>query len=171
MYPLGVFTLASNQASIEFTNIPQTYTHLQIRGIQRGATSGTGADSSLLTFNSDTANNYSAHRLQGDGASASSDAFTTRGDVIISSLPRSGNTASSFNALIIDILDYKNTNKAKTVRVLSGADLNGSGTMWLLSGRWGKTPLEAISSIKISASGTTAEFVANSSFALYGIQA
>ena len=157
--------------NVEFTSIPSTYTHLQVRGIQRGATSGTGADSSLLTFNSDTENNYSAHRLQGDGASTpTSDAFTTRGDVIISSLPRAGVTASTFNGFIIDILDYASTNKAKTVRILSGYDANGSGSMWLLSGRWGKTPLEAISSLKITAGGSTPTFVQHSHFALYGIR-
>ena len=35
MFPIGEFTLASAQANVEFTNIPQTYTHLQIRAISK----------------------------------------------------------------------------------------------------------------------------------------
>jgi len=51
MYPLGVFTLASAQATIEFTNIPQTYTHLEIRGLSKN-TAGSGYI--LVEYNGDT---------------------------------------------------------------------------------------------------------------------
>jgi hypothetical protein len=153
MFPLGEFTLAAAQANVEFTNIPSTYTHLQIRGIIRGTNGSTGADSALITFNSDTASNYAIHRLQGNGASVTADAFTGIADVSVASLPRSGNTSNSFGAFVIDILDYKNTNKFKT--------------MWFQSGLWRST--SAITTVRMAAGGSGNTFAANSQFALYGV--
>jgi hypothetical protein len=167
MFPLGEFTLAAAQANVEFTNIPSTYTHLQIRGIIRGTNGSTGADSALITFNSDTASNYAIHRLQGNGASVTADAFTGIADVSVASLPRSGNTSNSFGAFVIDILDYKNTNKFKTMRALNGWDANGSGSVWFQSGLWRST--SAITTVRMAAGGSGNTFAANSQFALYGV--
>ena len=169
MFPLGVFTLSSAQANVEFTNIPQTYTHLQIRGIARGTNGSTGADSGLITFNSDTASNYSSHRLYGNGSSAAADGFANTADVSFASLLRSGNTANCYGSFVIDILDYRNTNKFKTMRALNGWDANGSGEVWFQSGLWRNT--NAISTLRIAAGGSGNTFAANSSFALYGVQA
>jgi hypothetical protein len=70
---------------------------------------------------------------------------------------------------VLDILDYASTNKAKTTRHLLGYDNNGSGAIYLSSGRWGKTPLEAISTITLT-SGSGSTIQQYSSFALYGIK-
>jgi hypothetical protein len=68
--------------------------------------------------------------------------------------------------MVIDILDYANVNKYTTIRVLGGADLNGSGAINLVSGLWMNTA--AVTSFLISAdSGNLAQY---SSFALYGIK-
>jgi len=78
-----------------------------------------------------------------------------------------GNTAGAniFGAFVADILDYKNTNKYKTIRALSGNDQNGGGLIGFHSGLWQNT--NAITSITIT------EFNGNnwmqySHFALYG---
>jgi hypothetical protein len=42
-----------------------------------------------------------------------------------------GITASVYSAGVIDILDYANTNKYKTMRILDGTDANGSGEAFL----------------------------------------
>jgi hypothetical protein len=149
---------SGGSSSIDFTSIPSTYTHLQIRAIGIG----TGFAYSYLGFNSDTATNYSYHQLSGDGATASSagGASTT----LIYALQ--GASSATFPASgVIDILDYTDTNKYKTVRVLAGYDKNGTGEMYFRSGNWRST--SAITSIKLSPNTSFAQY---SSFALYGIK-
>ena len=75
-------------------------------------------------------------------------------------------TSGVFAAAVIDILDYANTNKNKTIRALDGLDNNGSGTVAFSSSLWSST--SAINSIEISGLGGTIQQY--SSFALYGIK-
>ena len=67
----------------------------------------------------------------------------------------------------MDILDYTNTNKNKTVRVLQGFDENGSGVVAFNSFLY-STNTNAITSLTLTSSGTS--FAQYSSFALYGIK-
>ena len=67
---------------------------------------------------------------------------------------------------IIDILDYKNTNKYTTSRFLSGYDANGSGYVFSGSLLWMNTA--AINQIVIGRN--TSGFFEHSQFALYGIK-
>ena len=154
-------------ASIDFTSIPSTYTHLQIRGIARDARAN-AQDSMNVKYNNDSGNNYMQyHELYGDGTTLGSYAGSTSGAYI--SLDRiAGNTAgaSMFGAVIIDILDYANTNKYKTQRSLGGTDQNGSGALAFGSGLWMST--SAIN--RITLTGASANFSQYSSFALYGIK-
>jgi hypothetical protein len=50
MFPLGEFTLAEIGRAVEFTNIPQTYTHLQIRFTARTVSANTENGSLLCYF-------------------------------------------------------------------------------------------------------------------------
>jgi hypothetical protein len=81
-------------------------------------------------------------------------------------MPTNSAAANVFGAGIIDILDYADTNKYKTVRALSGTDNNGSGDIILGSGLYQQTT--AITSITLEANGVN--WLTNSSFALYGIR-
>jgi hypothetical protein len=117
-------------SSITFSSIPSTYTHLQVRCVTRS--SGAAANS-VLTFNGDTGNNYASHWLTGNGSAASSGSSTSRASMYIDILGANASGAM-WSADVVDILDYTNTNKNKTIRVLAGQDFNGSGTIWLASG-------------------------------------
>jgi hypothetical protein len=168
--PLGEFTLAATTAFIEFTNIPQTYTHLQIRGIARGTRTGRNVDNMNLRFNSDTTTSYSRHALIGDGSTVvSSGAIDQTFAPSPETMSVAGAGTNTFGAFVIDILDYKNTNKFKTIRVLSGIDNNGDGKVALSSGVWRKNPIEAISTIRLYPDVN--DFAANTNFALYGVLA
>jgi hypothetical protein len=153
-------------ANVEFTSIPATYTHLQVRGISRatGTPSATSFNLLYVELNSDTGSNYSEHRLEGNGStvSASGSANTTKMNASIES--GSNQTASVFGVAIIDILDYANTNKYKTIRGLGGADSNGSGALGLQSGSWRST--NAITSVKLTPQANN--FDQYTTFALYG---
>ena len=153
-------------ANVEFTSIPATYTHLQVRAIGRTTRAETN-DALNMQFNADTGSNYSWHRLDGDGASASASAATSQTTIIVDRFSAATATASMFGVFILDILDYANTNKYKTTRNLGGYDLNGSGLITFASGLWRST--SAITSIKLVSrnAGNLSQY---SSFALYGIK-
>ena len=121
----------------------------------------------IVRLNSDTGNNYAYHYIQGDGASATAGADSSVSSMII---PRSGSasqTAGIFGVTVLDILDYKNTNKYKTIRTLGGNDANGSGIVAFFSGLWQNT--NAVTSITIDQQNGP-NFVQYTQFALYGIK-
>jgi hypothetical protein len=160
-FPIATTTLASATASMTFSSIPATYTHLQVR-----ASIATSAGAYIgLTFNGITTA-YDAHFLQGDGASATAGAYINRGDIVLQN-SNSSSTESIFGGFVIDILDYTNTNKNKTVRTLSGYDVNGAGKIYFESGLWRNT--SAITSISLTP-GSSHTMTAKSVFTLYGIK-
>lgn len=154
-------------ASITFSSIPATYTHLQIRAFARTNRSAV-ADYALVRFNSDTTSaNYRSHYLDGDGTTAASYDFGNASGVLFQRFGAANASASIFGAGILDLLDYQNANKYKTIRNLGGTDTNGGGTIDLGSGVWLST--SAVTSITIAPGGGTL-FNEYSSFALYGIK-
>ena len=164
---LGSVTVGSGgQSSITFSAIPQTYTHLQIRGIHRSTTSGTSATGGYVKLNGDTGTNYSTHILYGNGSSAAAYSASSTANVIYADVVDGSATANVFGAFVMDILDYSNTTKNKTGRTLYGWDLNGSGTMALESFGWYNTA--AVNSITFTPS--SGNFAQYSSYALYGIK-
>jgi len=52
-------------ASITFSSIPSTYTHLQVRGILQSARPTFSRDEYKIRINSDTGNNYAWHNIYG----------------------------------------------------------------------------------------------------------
>jgi hypothetical protein len=154
---IATVSLGSAASSITFSSIPSTYQHLQLRMLSIG--NGSASNSGSLAFNSDTTGtNYYTHYIIGNGASVSAGANNAN------YTPFTVGTSSSPAVGVIDILDYANTNKNKTVRELNGYDANGSGAVNFVSVLWSNTA--AINSITLSFSS----FQANSSFALYGIK-
>jgi hypothetical protein len=155
-YSIATTTLGTATASITFSSIPSTYTHLELR--MKTVTSGLGWVT--VVFNSDTGNNYSWHELRGDGSSASASAAGNAGN--ISAYLQSSQQGSG----VFSVLDYANTGKYKTAKTLGGYDDNGSGYVTQTSGVWRNTA--AITSITITHS--TSSYSQYSSFALYGIK-
>jgi len=154
-------------ASVTFSSIPATFTHLQIRGIGRSDRADSGSYIAIQ-LNGDTANNYANHGLFGGGASAGAYAVTTTDHAGEAYITAANDTASAFGASIWDVLDYANVNKYKTVRALTGADVNGTnGQLRFASGVWMST--SATNSITLT-DGNGANFVEYSHFALYGIR-
>ena len=153
---------SGGNSSITFSFIPSTYKHLQIRGIVKSATQ----PRMYMRYNGDTGSNseYTYHNLYGNGANALATAGSNQTENWFYENGMNNQT-NNVNAFIIDLLDYSNTNKFKTMRSLNGFDENGAGQIFLTSGLYRKT--NAISEIRLfPSSGTFAEY---SSFALYGI--
>jgi len=164
---IATVTVGSGGSStVSFTSIPSTYQHLQIRGIGRNTYLDTFT-SFTINFNSDTGSNYAWHYLYGDGSTALAGAATTQ-TVMREINFASGNlTTGVFSGFVIDALDYANTNKNKTIRILGGGDANGSGAVNLSSGVWLNTSAVTTITLTPSNSGNFAQY---SSFALYGIK-
>ena len=162
---------SGGSSSITFSSIPSTYTHLQIRAIMRDQRTTYGNSGQSFRFNSDTGSNYSWHNLQGDGSSATARSGANQDQMYGNTAAGGGAPTNDFGAMVVDILDYANTNKYKTVRMLSGVDINGTvagygGIVELMSGSWRNTA--AITSVTVLPSNPN--FVEYSSFALYGIK-
>jgi hypothetical protein len=172
MFPLQVITVGSAGASsVTFTNIPNTYTHLQIRGIMRDSRATFGNSGGYLQFNGDTGSNYSAHQFFGDGSSLVTYGLVNQTNMGFGAGAGNGAPTNTFGAIIIDILDYANTNKNKTIRILDGVDINGTvagygGVMEFASGSWRNT--SAVTSIKITPNDPN--YRQYTSFALYGVK-
>ena len=153
---------AGGAVTVEFTSIPATYSHLQVRFIAR---SGQSPASMRMTFNSDSGSNYSYHELNGDGSTA---AASTAAPLQFIYTGQYFNTTNHFGAGVVDILDYSSTNKAKTARILSGREDNGSGRIFLHSGAWYNSST-AVTSITFTREPGN-NFAQYTTFALYGIK-
>jgi hypothetical protein len=159
---IATVSVSSTVSSVTFSSIPSTYKHLQIRAVLISSLSA----NNQFQINGDTATNYTWHQMQGDGASNSAYASNP------SSNPPWGLNAGSATypmVSIIDILDYADTNKFKTVRTISGnpGPNNRAYRVGMYSGAWRST--SAVTSISFyNDFGSTIQ--ANSHFALYGIK-
>lgn len=157
-------------ADVTFTSIAADWQHLQIRAFARTSRATYGVDSLRFQLNTDTGSNYSWHHLRGDGSATESAAGSSTSYMECQRILGT-TTGSGFGGFIMDFLDYKDTNKYTTVRVLGGVDTNGlvggiGGAVMITSGSWRNTA--AVTSIKLY--GDAANFAQYSHFALYGIK-
>jgi hypothetical protein len=162
MEPIATTLVGSDGVNqVTFNDIPQTYKHLQIRTNARAAS----ATDFRIRVNSDNGSNYSRHLFYGNGSSAAVGYVINDIKGNIGTLP---SATSIVSAYIIDILDYTNTNKYKTIRTFGGYDTNGSADelVNLYSSLWMNT--DAITSIITF--GQSANIAQYSRFSLYGIK-
>ena len=153
--------VSSATSSITFSSIPSTYKHLQVRAFVRGTTGGR----LQMRYNGDTGSNYALHTIIGGGSTAFATSVTSTTTMQLSYTDGDPNI---FCANVVDIFDYTNTNKYKTMRALGGYDKNtatsGEASFW--SGLWMNTA--AVSSITFFySSGNLDQY---SHFGLYGIK-
>jgi hypothetical protein len=153
---------SGGSSTITFSSIPSTYKHLQVRGI--GSTSIAGKAWGIR-LNNDAGSNYSYHYLQGTGSVPETGAAATQTLGYIGTSPESTNN-NYVGAAVIDLLDYANANKYKTIRSLSGADMNGVGGY----SRFNSSLWQSKNAInRVDLVLTSGSFNQYSSFALYGI--
>lgn len=154
--------LSSSASSITFSNIPQTYSHLQLR--MRG-TGTTNMGIFVVRFNGDTGGNYRTRILYGDATNV------TSGYTSISPNGLNGTFEYAYGTYhptsVMDIYEYSSSTKYKTMRTIDGTDRNGTGDIEFGTGVWKNQ--SAVTTITISpqyASG----FAANSYFGLFGVK-
>jgi hypothetical protein len=157
--------LSSSAASVTFSAIPSTYTDLVLRWSARLDTTSSEVD---LRFNSDSATNYSSTRIVGNGATASSLRISSANNLrFFESANYSTDTANTFNSMEIYIPSYT-VSQNKPFSSFVGTETNAT-TAYLVAqaNLWSNTA--AITSIVLDPI-SSANFVAGSSFYLYGIK-
>jgi hypothetical protein len=162
--------LVANGA-ITFSSIPQTFKHLQLRGITKANTPGNNFDGLLIRVGNgsdDTGSNYTNHQMFANDNSTVVAGATfpaipaTYSDIIYTT----GGNATSYGPFVMDILDYSNTNKFKTMKALSGAAIGAGGFAIFRTTGWMST--SAINIITISVNGFN--LASGTEVGLYGIK-
>jgi len=165
MYPIASFTTVSGSPSFyDFQNIPQNYNHLQLSFSVRD-TAALPTRGMFIEFNGNTITGTNAeHYLKSDGAAMTSGNSTALGRLDFASIPAASTAANIFSVGVIDILDYSNTNKTKSLKINHGYDANGSGEVNLWTGLWNTNT--AISWIRLY---SNTSFANGTTVQLYGI--
>ena len=154
-------------ASIEFTNIPQTYTDLVIKASLRDTRTDSPVTDVALTFNN-SATGYSMRMIYGDGSSAGS--ASSSGASRITGFYENTNqtTSNTFSNNEIYIPNYTSSNNKSTS--IDGVTENNATTIYasLVAGLWANS--SAITSIKLVPAVGSLSYVQYSTATLYGIK-
>ena len=162
--PIATTTWSTNTATISFSSIPATYTDLIIQGTIFAYFGSATFTETRIRFNGDTAGNYSATVLYGNGTSALSTRGSNLGGIGRFYLP-AGTTDGNRGSLIINVQNYANTTTNKTALIRSGGASQVTGAT---VGLWRST--NAIDSIELSNVDSATGFVAGT-LTLYGVKA
>jgi hypothetical protein len=154
---IATTTLSSASATITFNSIPASWTDLRI--VLANAFTSYALDTVKIQFNGDTATNYSATQLMGDGASASS---SRQSSVSSGLLGRAGYQSTRPAMVTADVFSYAGSTY-KTYLSDSAADQNGSGEVLRHVGLWRSTA--AITSVTLM----NVTFQAGAIVTIYGI--
>ena len=158
--PIATTTLGSASATITFSSIPATYTDLRLIFTFTQSIAQFGP---FLTFNNDSATNYSQTKLAGNGTSALS-ARVANNNWISPYQVTNSTTIPSF--LTFDIFSYAGST-FKTVLINNNQDQNGSGAVSNFVGLWRSTA--AINRLDLQV--TSGTFNTGTTATLYGIKA
>jgi hypothetical protein len=165
--PLQLYKIASNDltataSTVTFSSIPQGYTDLKVVISARTDRSAAGSDWTKISFNGVTTN-LSMRALYGGGSTAGSYTDT----LIYSSTNSNSQTATTFGSTEFYIPNYTgSTNKSVSADGVSETNATTNNDMTLVAGLWSNSA--AITSITL-APYTGPNFLANSTFTLYGI--
>jgi hypothetical protein len=152
-------TLGSSAASVTFTSIPATYTHLCILMSARSTTGS--PDSEISEINGSSAN-LQGRWVWGENGSVTNGSYS--GNVVLVGLPKSSATANTFGNVQIYITNYTGSqHKSISIDSVSENNANNEAYTMLAAGLWSNT--SAITSVKLSGN-----FETSSTFHLYGIK-
>ena len=171
---IATFSVTSATSSITFSSIPGTFTHLQMRCFVVSENNNPlNIRGRVGNGSVDTGANYAFHGIAADSGGVV--VYGSTGSVWARWVGFAQGTSNSSYpySQVIDFLDYKNTNKFKTMRGIGGGDANssaGSGEVAILSNLWRST--SAIDTISINPyyGVTSVNFGVGSIIALYGIK-
>jgi hypothetical protein len=150
--PIATTTVSgTGTATVTFNSISGSYTDL-IVVVASAATATSTNNYMYMTFNNDTANNYSTTQLWGDGSSAGSIRWTSRANINLEYKSYPSTTQSQH---IIQIQNYSNSTTYKTALCRSGsANLGVDATVGLWRSTAAITRLDITSNFSNFADGS-----------------
>lgn len=165
---LGEITVSTAVASVTFSNIPQTgYTDLVIKGSTR-TDRGDAVNDYFKIAPNGSSSSWTAVFLQGTGSGVASYTQSVAAG-IVGETNGALSTANTFGSFELYIPNYASTTTFKSVSSDSVMEQNATtGISNLLGGLWSSN--SAITSLTFTP-GVGSNWVANSSFSLYGVAA
>ena len=162
--------LEADAASVTFSSIPQTYEHLQLRvSVRSNAAANSWARLyvQLGDGSVDTGSNYSHHSMMGDTSSTSVNYGSGEVNVDYKQMVDTvgGSPSTGYGNIVLDLMDYVNTNKNTTMAGVFGTASSDSPVVGFGSGLWDNTA--AVDTIKLAPSAGS--FSRGSEFTLYGL--
>jgi hypothetical protein len=127
---IATYTADGSTQLATFSNIPQYYTHLEIRALVRVTGGGNLVTNTAWDANNNSSAIYTYHLLRGNGSTNDSIAATGMTNAIINDAAMcSGNAAGMFGGWVMEILNYTSSLYFKTVRQFAGCDNNSTATL------------------------------------------
>ncbi len=161
----SVLVGAGGQSAVDFTSIPNTYKHLQIRGIARETANAT-QNGWRMQFNADTGSIYGTGQSYYNG-SAPTDEFMNTTGMLLGEWPGAQRTSGVFFNFVIDINNYSDSSMYKTYFSYGFYQSFGQGGFSNSAGGiWRNT--SALSSIKLF-NGSGNNLAQYTRISLYGI--
>jgi hypothetical protein len=158
--------LGSSAASVTFSAIPATYTDLVVRFSSRTSRASV-FDQIKLTFNSDTATNYSDTYIFGDGSTAYSGSDVSSNYSLLVYSNGDSATASTFGQGELYVPNYTASTKKPSSSFVVAETNAATQRMGANANLWQGTA--AITSITFTPF-TATNFLSGSSFYLYGLK-
>ncbi len=162
---------ASGAESWSKDSIPASYDHLYLVANVRTDDAATYIDACQMTFNDDTATNYSQVHIRAGSSTPSSGLGASKNSIEDIYVSSSSTLADTFGVFQMWIPDYTSTSKYKQTLSFYGCP-NSSTTDWhWITGQvgalWRSTA--AITKMEFTTDHTVDSFVQYSTFTLYGI--
>jgi hypothetical protein len=171
-WALQSYTAKSFESSVMFSNIPQNFSHLEIRMSAKHLASGEYDVAIFHAFNGDmSVGNYSVSRIGASGNAANAGSNGTGSYTIYSSSQAGGQIDRGLYApTVTNIYDYSSSSKYKILKTTSGFSTNfqqPTDVIWMAQGTWYNT--SPINSITLY-SQSVEPWAPGTKIALYGIK-
>lgn len=161
----------SNNSTVNFffNSIPQDYKHLQIRYAARTTYPSSPYTPSIYVNGYNAGKTGATHLLEGNTSTVISASYSSVTYIDMGAVATGASPTNAFGAGVIDILDYTNTSKNKTVKTLSGMVESGSSSRVRLSSGF-HIMTTAVSSLEFSTNSGSYFWTSGSRFSLYGVR-
>lgn len=166
-----IYVEADNVQYVDFTSIPQSYQHLQLRISSHDQYDATN-DWIYLKYNSSSGNDYAYHYIEGYQSSFSSGGGMSKGYgwMAVAAGSWKGVGRPTYSSAVIDILNYSDGTTSTTSMshsgITTGSQISSGKSSRPSSCHWDNQ--SAINSIRVYCIYTS-PFQRGSSFSLYGI--
>lgn len=158
--------VTSNQQTVQFNSIPQTYKHLEIRAISRDTYTNT-YPGTYATFNG--VGNGTFNYISGDGGGGTG---SIGGQISSYTMNSAGGDtpAGNYVTMIARIPDYTESNKPKMMNLLLANSANTYSSLAASFWSWSSGANTPVTSILFGEGDTNFKLAAGSHWALYGIK-